>query len=138
MVISTIDENGFPRSACKGIVEISAQGRVHLLDVYLKNTYNNLRRNPKVSLTAVDEHNFKGYCLQGQAKIHPAGKIAPELLRAWEARIASRITQRLLKNVSDKKGHPGHPEAGLPKPEYMIEVQVEEIVDLTPQHLKGK
>lgn len=31
---------------------------------------------------------------------------------------------------------PQHPEALLPKPEYMIVMEVEEIIDLTPKHLK--
>ncbi len=136
MIVSTIDEDGFPHTACKGIVKISSEGKVYLLDVYLKNTYANLKRNPKVGITAIDEHHFKGYCLQGQAKIHQVEKISAELLRAWEARIASRITQRLLKNIRDQKGHPAHPEAKLPQPEYMIEVDVDNIIDLTPQHLK--
>jgi len=136
MIVSTVDENGFPHTACKGIVKIFSEGKVYLLDVYLKNTYANLKRNPNVGITAVDEHHFKGYCLQGKAKIHQAEKISAELLRDWEAKVASRITQRLLKNIRDQKGHPAHPEAKLPKPEYMIEVDVDNIIDLTPQHLK--
>jgi hypothetical protein len=53
-------------------------------------------------------------------------------MKAWERRMANRITQRVLKNIGGVKGHPHHPEAGLPRPKYLIVVDVQEIVDLTP------
>lgn len=136
VIVSTTDKDGTPHSACKGIVDITKKGRVYLLDLYLKQTYINLRRSPKINITTVDEHKFKGYCLKGKAKILK-GKLPAHLLKAWDNRIASRITQRVLRNIHDEKGHPKHPEALLPKPEYIIVVEVNEIIDLTPQHLRA-
>ena len=57
-------------------------------------------------------------------------------LKAWEKRITSRITRRLIKNIRGEKGHPHHPEALLPKPAYLIIMDVEEIVDLTPHKMR--
>lgn len=135
VIISTIDKKNTPHSACKGIVEIKKSGKVYLLDLYLKETYANLRRNRNVSITAIDEHRFKGYCLKGRATI--LKKMPVHLLKAWDSRIASRITQRVLRNMHDEKGHLRHPEALLPRPEYIIAVEVNQIVDLTPQHLRN-
>jgi len=135
-IISTLDKNGSLHNACKGIVKINKDGKVYLLDLYSGRTYENLKRNANISITAVDEHRFKGYCLKGKAKIIAGNQLAPQIITAWEARIASRLTQRLLKNIHEERGHPRHPEVLLPKPEYMIAVEVEEIIDLTPQHLK--
>lgn len=135
LVVSTIDPNGAPHASCKGMVNISKTGRVHLLDLYTLRTYANLKRNPHISITAVDEHKFIGYSLKGKAKIVPADKLSPKLLKAWEGRITSRVTQRLIKNIRGEKGHPRHPEVLLPKPQYLIEVEVEEVVDLTPHHI---
>ena len=39
--------------------------------------------------------------------------------------------------MKGEKGHPEHPEALLPKPEYLIAMQVEDIIDLRPHHLRG-
>lgn len=136
VIVSSVDKDGTPHSACKGVIKISDDGEVYLLDVYLKQTYQNLKINPRISITSVDEHKFKGYCLKGKARLLERSQIAPELIKAWEDKITSRITQRLLKNISEKKGHPRHPEALLPKPEYMIVMDVQEIVDLTPQSIK--
>jgi hypothetical protein len=85
----------------------------------------------------VDEHKFKGWCLKGRAKIIGKKRLNPNIIKAWEARIANRITNRLLKNIkTEEKGHGRHPESQLPRPEYMIMVEVEKIVDLMPGHVK--
>jgi len=136
VIVSTLDKDGTPHSACKGIVEIDKNGKVYLLDLYLKNTYANLKRSPYIAITAVDEHNFKGYCLKGKAKTLHEGELKEHIIRAWEDRITNRLTQRLLKNIREEKGHPRHPEVLLPKPEYMIAMEVDEIIDLTPHHLR--
>jgi general stress protein 26 len=135
-IVSSIDKDGSLHSACKGIVRINRNGTIYLLDLYKGRTFENLKRNPHISLTAVDEHKFKGYCLKGKAKIIAAEKLSPQIIKAWENKVTSRITQRIIKNITQEKSHPRHPEALMPKPEYMIEMEVNEIIDLTPQHLK--
>lgn len=136
VIVSTIDKDGSPHNACKGIVKIDRIGRVYLLDLYRQKTYENLRRDRRISITAVDEHKFKGYCLKGKAKTLPETNLRSHIIKTWEDRITSRLTQRVLKNMREEKGHPRHPEALLPKPEYLIVMDVQEIVDLTPHHLK--
>lgn len=136
VIVSTIDEKGFPHSSCKGIVRIDKNGRVYLLDVYRRETHSNLMNNPKISITAVNEHSFKGYCLKGSVKILDKNSLDPKIIESWEDKISGRAAQRLLKNVREEKTHLGHPEVLLPRPEYMIVMEVDEIVDLTPQHLK--
>jgi len=136
VIVSTIDKKGFAHSSCKGIVKINPSGQVHLLDVYHAQTRRNLLRNPRISVTAINEHKFTGYCLKGRAKILGQDMMPSQILKAWEDRITSRLTQRLLKNIHEENGPSRHPEILLPKPRYMIVIDVEEIVDLTPHHLK--
>ena len=137
-IISTIDKEGYPHNACKGIVEIDKDGKVYLLDLYLARTYENLKNNHRISITSVDEHKFVGYCLKGKARIIPRDKVDKRILKLWENKINSRISHRLLKNMQGEKGHSSHPEALLPTPAYLIEVDVDEIVDLIPGHIKRK
>lgn len=132
VIVTTIDSNGYPNNSCKGLVEIDRDGHVYLLDLYHAKTRRNLETNPHVSITAIDEHRFIGYSLKGNARIVTQGEIKPHLVKAWEERIASRLTSRLLKNIRGEKGHAAHPEALLPEPKYMIAIDVEEVVDLTP------
>jgi len=136
VIVSTIDKNGFPHSSCKGIVKIEPSGRIFLLDVYKAGTHENLKQNNHISVTAADEHKFIGYCLKGRAEMMPVEKVDFDFLQAWEERITSRLTQRLLRNIRGEKGHHRHPEALLPRPENLIVVDIDEIVDLTPRHIK--
>jgi len=135
-IVSTIDKSGYPHNACKGIVKINKSGRIYLLDLYRAKTYGNLKQNSRITITVIDEHRFTGYSLKGRAKIVLSEKFTPRIMRAWEERITSRITQRLLKNIREEKGHPRHPESLLPKPQYMIDMETEEVIDLTPHHLR--
>jgi len=136
VIVSSIDSNGSISNSCKGIVRIDSEGRVYLLDLYHGRTSKNLNLNSNISITAIDEHKFMGYCLQGRAHIIKKSDISPEIVKAWEERITSRLTKRLIKNIKEEKGHPRHPEIMLPEPRYMIMMEVQEIIDLTPQHLK--
>ena len=62
-IVSTVDPDGMPHISCKGIVQIDPDGTIYLLDLYTGKTRANLERNPAISLSAVDEHKFKGYSL---------------------------------------------------------------------------
>ncbi|MDD5517974.1 MAG: pyridoxamine 5'-phosphate oxidase family protein [Candidatus Omnitrophica bacterium] len=137
VIVSSIDSEGFPHSACKGIVKINKKGSIFLLDAYRGQTLQNLKSNPSVNITAFDEHKFIGYCLKGKARILGKADLDAETIQAWEDRITGRLTQRLLKNIrGEVKGHLRHPEVLLPDPEHMIIVEVSGVIDLTPQHLK--
>lgn len=136
VAVSSIDNKGFPHSSCKGIVKIERDGRIYLLDLYKAVTYDNIMVNPQVSITAFDEHKFKGFCLKGRAWILSKEKLDEEILKSWDDRMTSRLTKRLLKNIREGKGHLRHPEVLLPRPEYMIAVDVHEVVDLTPPLLR--
>jgi general stress protein 26 len=138
VIVSTIDKNGAIHNSAKGIITLSPNGRVYLLDVYSRKTRDNLKYNSRISITAIDEHKFKGYCLKGKASVLEHAKFSPQVLKAWDEKITSRITRRLLRNISGEKDHSKHPEAHLPKPAYMIVMIVEDIVDLTPVHLNGE
>lgn len=135
-IVSTIDKNGRPHASCKGIVKIDKKDNIFILDLYRSVTFKNLQNNPSISITAVDEHKFRGYCLKGKAKIIDVKDLEESLLTDWENKITSRISQRVLKNIKGDKGHLYHPETQLPTPQYMISVNVEEVVDLTPRKLK--
>lgn len=135
-IVSTLDADGRIHCAAKGIVGIDKKGKVFLIDLYKAETFKNLQRNPTISITSIDEHLFMGYTLKGKAKIVDRSKIKSHIIKAWEERVIARISKRVIKSIKDyrKSGH--HPEAKFPHPEYLIEIDVESIVDLTPSHLK--
>jgi general stress protein 26 len=136
VVVSTLNQDASIHNSCKGIVDIDKSGKIYLLDLYQQRTLANLKNNQQISITAVDEHSFSGYCLKGKGRVVGINQITPQINLAWEEKISSRISQRIIKNIRGEPGHPRHPEANLPKPQYMILIEVKEIVDLTPGHIK--
>jgi len=135
-IVSTIDQDGRPHSSCKAIVKFGSDGMIYLLDLYKGKTFENLKRNPNISITAVDEHKFKGYSLKGTAKIIESKELDSDLKEKWENNIVSRITQRILKNLKGGKAQWRHPESLLPTPKYLIAVEIKDVIDLTPPTLK--
>lgn len=136
VIVSTVDADSCPHNSCKGIVHMDAEGNIYLLDLYRARTHANLERNPHVSITAVDETRFKGYCLKGIARLVPAEKITSNIMSAWDEKIAKRLTKRVLREMQTEAGDSGYPEAVFPKPEYMIIIKVDEVVDLAPHPTK--
>jgi len=135
VIIASVDKDGFPHTSCKAIVKTDADWTIYLIDVYHGETRENIKRNPLISISAVDEYKFTGYCLKGKAKIMPNDGLSQEIIKKWEDNITSRLAKRLLVNLSKDKSHKHHPEASLPSPKHLIAVEVEQIVDLSPRHL---
>jgi len=133
VITSTLDSNGAIHSSCKGIVDIKDNGECYILDLYHGRTYRNLKSNSTLSITSVDEHNYKGYTLKGKAEIINIDKIKGSILKKWEKKLSGRVSKRLVKNIREDRKHLHHPEAGFPHPKYLIFLKIEEVVDLAPR-----
>jgi len=135
-IVSTIDGKGRIHCSAKGIAGIEDEGKVYIVDLYHKQTFSNLENNPLTSITAIDEHTFTGYTLKGVSKIVKRTDIHEHIMKSWEDKIIQRISKRVVKNIKGDRKTSHHPEARLPRPQYLIVMEVEEIVDLAPKHLK--
>lgn len=132
VIVSTIDKNGGIHSVAKGIVGIEKEGKVFIIDLFKNHTYKNLKRNPNVSITAIDGQNYDGFTLQGKAKIVPRKGIQDHLVAKWEDKVIERITNRMILSIQKGKKTNIHHEAKLPKhPRYLIEIDVEAVEDLS-------
>jgi len=137
VVVSTLDSSGGIHCSAKGIAGIEEQGRVYLIDLYRARTFDNLTKNPAISITAVDERQFSGFTLKGKASIIEREKIKSHIIKSWEDKVIQRVSKRVIQDVQADKKSSRHPEAAFPHPQYLIEMQVEEAIDLTPGHLKS-
>ena len=138
VIVSTLDLNGGIHCAAKGIVGMDQGGRVYIIDLYKNKTFNNLKKNPIVSITAVDEETFTGYTLKGKAKIVDREEIKNHIIESWENKVIQRVSKRVIGDIKKEIKSLHHPEAIFPQPQYLIEVDVESVIDLTPKHLKRK
>lgn len=135
-IISTLDAKKRIHCSVKGIVGIEPQGKVYIIDLYCRNTFKNLKKDPTISVTVVDEARFEGYTLKGKAKIVARDKIEDHIMKGWEAKVIERISSRVIKNIQVSRKTRHHPESRMPQPRYLIAIEVKDIVDLIPSHLK--
>ncbi len=137
VIVSSLDQEGRIHCSAKGVVGLEGVGKVYVIDLYCGATFRNLKANPTISLTAVDEQQFCGYTLQGKAKIIKGQEISQSVIDQWQKTLINRMSTRVIKNIKRDKSSEHQPETGFPQPEYLIEVTVEAIVDLAPAQLKG-
>ncbi|MCK4912425.1 MAG: pyridoxamine 5'-phosphate oxidase family protein [Candidatus Omnitrophica bacterium] len=138
VIVSTLDSEGSIHCSAKGIAGIEAEGKVYLLDLYRGKTLSNLKLNPTISITAVDEDEFRGFTLKGVAKIVEREEIKEHIITRWEDKIIQRVSKRVIGHIKKDKKSSHHPEVIFPQPQYLIEMDLKAIVDLTPKNLKKK
>ena len=133
VIVSSIDENGSIHCSAKGVVCVEPNGKIFVIDLYKNKTFKNLSKNHITSITAVDEKEFLGFTLQGTAKIVNNKDIKDTIVLKWENKIFNRISKRIKDSVQMQSKSIKHFEAYLPKkPSYLIEIDVKNIVNLSP------
>ena len=136
VIVSTLDPTGAIHCSAKGIADISDGGKICLIDLYKTKTFTNIKSNPTITITAIDEHAFLGFALSGKAYIVEREKIKDYIIKEWEDKVINRISNRVIKNIKNDKSSTQHPESYFPSPQYLIEMDVEEAIDLAPACLK--
>ena len=137
VIVSTLDEKGKIHCSAKGLADLTSDGKAYIFDLYRTNTFKNLKRNlGVVSITAIDEQRFMGFTLKGKAEFVEGNAIAKDLVKKWESKVVHRISNRLIRNIQKEVSSPSHPESKFPQPQYLAIIEVEEIIDLAPRHLK--
>ena len=138
VIVSSFDREGEIHTSAKGVVDVDRRGRIYILDLYKGRTYANIIRNPNVTLTTIDDRTFKGYSIQGKAKIIDKKFVSRRKMQLWHERLAKRIAKRIVRHVREEtSGRRGIPEARFPIPRYLIEVSIRKIIDLAPERLRS-
>ncbi len=135
-VISSLTQEGKIHCSVKGFAEAERQGKIYFTDLFRTNTFHNLQNNSIISVTVIDERQFIGFTLKGKGKIVEIAEFNSELIRKWNDVVVQRASKRVLRDIREEHKNSYHPEALFPKVQYIIEIEVEDIVDLTPAHLK--
>ncbi len=131
-VVCTLAAGGEIHCSAKGVALVEPEGKIYLIDLYRAATFENLERNPVITITVIDEHRFAGYALKGKAVLIDERQMNQRIRQEWERRILTRISKRVIQNIRREKGSPRHPESRFPQPRVLIEVTVEAVVDLAP------
>jgi len=129
VIVATTDNKCKVNLSVKGLASIDPDGKIYIIDLYHGKTWENLGLNSSITIAAVNEEKFKGWQLKGLAKEYDSQK-SEEIMKNWDKKILKRISDRIIRNLKKKK-QLAHSEVHLPEVEYIIEMQVEEIIDLS-------
>ncbi len=88
-----------PNSAPKMLVDIDRPNCIFFLDYKFTRTYSNIRKNPQLSISFMDDDAFEGYRLTGTCKILETGEEYERIKKYWEKRVSFYTADRIIKRM---------------------------------------
>ena len=113
--VSTATRDGMPNATPKGSVQVIDDTHLVFADLFSLKTRENLKANPKVAVTVVDEKTYQGYQLKGLAELLTNGPVFDQVVEQ-------------LKNAPKK----------LPPAKYVVKITVDAIYDQSVGPQAGK
>jgi len=126
--VATSDLSGRPNAAPKFLLKLE-NNFIFLIDYTQGKTWENLKKNPRVSLSFMDTEDLTGYQINGAVKIIDKGpafdKIFDELLQK-EIDLSCR---RIIEGVVHEKGHKSF-EVAMPDRVVIFKIEIEDIAEI--------
>ena len=76
--VATVAKDGDPHVIPVAFAKVFSEDEVLLVDVFMKQTLENIKANPRISVSAWDMGSLKGYEFKGNARIETSGKAFDE------------------------------------------------------------
>ena len=73
--VATASPDGMPNGTPKGTLKLIDDQHLVFADLFSRKTRENLKANPKVAITVVDEQSYEGYQFKGTAELLTSGPI---------------------------------------------------------------
>ena len=73
--VATASRDGTPNATPKGSARVIDDEHLAFADLFSRKTRENLKANPKVAVTVIDEKSHKGYQLKGTGELLTAGPL---------------------------------------------------------------
>jgi predicted pyridoxine 5'-phosphate oxidase superfamily flavin-nucleotide-binding protein len=129
--VATCDLHHRPNAVPKFFLTMPGAAGIYLIDYTWGRTWENLKVNPRVSLSLVDTETLHGYQMNGTAEILSTGleydTVAKELLQK-EVDLSAK---RIIEGVARGKKHRAF-ELSLPDKFVIFKVKITEIVEIGP------
>jgi hypothetical protein len=129
--VATCDFQGRPNAAPKFILKLE-HNFVYLVDYTIGKTWENLKINPKASLSFMDSDTLTGYQINGAVEILESGPEYKGLLDEFRKKEIGLSAKRIVEGIYRGKTH-GNFEAGFPEQFAIYKVKVEELVEIGPR-----
>ena len=100
--VSTSDLKGNPNGACKLLVKIE-DDYLYLFDYPAWKTWENLKQNPKASISLLDEKRLKCYKINGTVEILEKGPIHDDMKEDIETKRTNITAKHIIESVRGDK-----------------------------------
>lgn len=126
--VATCDLEGRPNAAPKFILKLE-NNFIYLVDYSIGRTSRNLRLNPRISISFMDNDTLMGYQLNGSVEIIDSGQEYDALVKELSQKELELSTRRIIEGVTKGKPHEGF-ELSLSEEFVIFKVKVGEIVEI--------
>lgn len=134
---ATSDLDCRPNAAPKMILETNEEF-IYLVDYTAGKTWENLRVNPRISMSFADQEELKGYKINGTVEILEGEAISEEIMHKLEERKVFLSVERVIRGVQQNKKHKDF-ELGLPQKFVIYKIKIEEVTEIGSQgHLQRR
>jgi uncharacterized pyridoxamine 5'-phosphate oxidase family protein len=126
--VATSDFKGRPNVAPKFILKFEDK-YLYLVDYVRGTTYDNLKANPRVSISIMDVDSLIGYQINGAVEVMDKGKDFEKALEEFKQREIDLSVKRIIEGIDRGKSH-GSFELSLPESAVIFKVKIEEVVEI--------
>ena len=126
--IATADRGGQPNSVPRFF--LCAKGSfIYLIDHVMGQTVRNIKENPLVSVSFMDQDALEGYRLNGTAKVVERGKEYEAMLKVWNEKVIKLSADRVIEAVRTGKKH-GHYEVEISERFALLKIKVNDVIKM--------
>ena len=126
--VATCDLQGRPNAAPKFILKLE-NNSIYLVDYIIGRTFQNIKVNPRVSISFIDSNALMGYQLNGSVEIIGNGQEYDSLVKDLSRKELELSTRRIIEGVTKGKSHEGF-ELGMSEKFVILKVKIEEVVEI--------
>ena len=127
--VGTCDLKNRPNAAPKFILKLEGNF-IYLVDYTFGRSYENLKVNPKISLSFTNTEVLKGYQVNGSVELIESGPVYESIAAELVKKEVSLSTDRIIKGVSTGRHHENF-EVTIPEKFVIFKVKIEEVAELS-------
>jgi nitroimidazol reductase NimA-like FMN-containing flavoprotein (pyridoxamine 5'-phosphate oxidase superfamily) len=130
VAMATCDNDGRPNVAPKFFLK-AEDGHIYMVDYVIGRTFQNLKVNPKASISIIDERNLTGYQVNGKVELLIEGAEYDRAVSDFLEKEISLSSRRIVEGVKKGERHNNF-EVAFPTRVIIFKVSIDEAVEIGP------
>ncbi len=126
--VGTATRDGRPNSAPKLFLH-AKRDSLYLIDHVMGQTVVNIKENPLVSVSFMEQDALEAYRLNGTAKVIERGKSYDAMLREWDEKVVKLSADRVIEAVRTGKKHE-HFEVEISEKFAILKIKINDVVKI--------